>query len=228
MKRIIVVVMGLLLIMGLTGCSEKSNVKTIEDEINYISNMENSDKKMIEIMNTEKEIKKLSNKERNDIKNIELFYNEAKNASLELKKNVSWSEYLNMDVDYLTLNNMVNIENVNKISFIKNFSSINIFIEKKELINDIVNLIDVPYIDKINLINSDIDMHDLLWSDSTEIYFYQLYVNSKFCMNIFVYSNGYVSLSGNNGNINNTYVSIVKIDFNKLKEICAYENFAKE
>ena len=228
MKRIIVVVMGLLLIMCLAGCGEKSNVKTIEDEINNISNMENSDKKMIKIMNIEKEIKKLSNKEKKGIKNLELFYKESKNTSLELKKNVSWSEYLNMDVDYLTLNNFVNIENVNKISFIKNYSSINIFIEKKELINDIVNLIDVPYIDKINLINNDIDMHDILWLDSTEIYFYQLYVNSKFCMNIFVYSNGYVRLSVNNENINNTYVSIVKIDFNKLKDICAYENFGKE
>ena len=225
MERIIAFIMSLMIIMCLTGCGEESNVKSIEEEINYISNMDNSDEKMVKIMNLEKEIKKLSTEEKNNIKYLELFYDEAINTSIELKENVSWSECLNKEVNYLTLNDFINIENINKMRLIKNFVSTFIFIEKKEIINDIVNLIDIPY---INVLNNDVDISDQLTSNSAEFYSYELFIDDNYCMSFYAYSNGYVWLSAKVNNIDNAYVSIVKIDFDKLKDICSFENLRKK
>ena len=127
MKKVFLVFMSLMFIMCLVGCGEKKDFNSIEEEINYIFNMDTSDEKMIKIMNIEKEIRKLSNEEKDNIRNMEVFYNETKNTALELKENVSWNEFLNMDVDYLILNDLVNIEEITKIRFIKGFSSIDLW-----------------------------------------------------------------------------------------------------
>lgn len=203
---------------------KKKDFRSIEEEINYIFNMDTSDEKMIKIMNIEKEIRKLSNEEKDNIRNMEVFYNETKNTALELKENVSWNEFLNMDVDYLILNDLVNIEEITKMRFIKGFSSIDFYIEKKEIIYNIINIIDVPYIDRISLSNNDVEIHDILISDSTEVYYYLLEITDNFYMNFRVYSNGYVSMSINKNNISNGYISIVRVNFNELKNICKYEN----
>lgn len=228
MKKVFLVFMSLMLIMCLAGCGEKKDFRSIEEEINYIFNMDTSDEKMIKIMNIEKEIRKLSNEEKDNIRNMEVFYNETKNTALELKENVSWNEFLNMDVDYLMLNDLVNIEEITKIRFIKDFSSIDFYIEKKEIIYNIINIIDVPYIDRISLSNNDVEIHDILISDSTEVYSYFLEITDNFYMNFFVYSNGYVSVSINKNNISNGYISIVRVNFNELKNICKYENLLEE
>ena len=159
---------------------------------------------------------------------MEVFYNETKITALELKENVCWNEFLNMDVDYLMLNDLVNIEEITKMRFIKGFSSIDFYIEKKEIIYNIINIIDVPYIDRISLSNNDVEIHDILISDSTEVYYYFLEITDNFYMNFFVYSNGYVSVSINNNNISNGYISIVRVNFNELKNICKYENLLEE
>ena len=112
--------------------------------------------------------------------------------------------------------------------FIKGFSSIDFYIEKKEIIYNIINIIDVPYIDRISLSNNDVEIHDILISDSTEVYYYFLEITDNFYMNFFVYSNGYVSVSINNNNISNGYISIVRVNFNELKNICKYENLLEE
>ena len=228
MKKVFLVFMSLMLIMCLAGCGEKKDFRSIEEEINYIFNMDTSDEKMIKIMNIEKEIRKLSNEEKDDIRNMEVFYNETKITALELKENVCWNEFLNMDVDYLMLNDLVNIEDITKMRFIKGFSSIDFYIEKKEIIYNIINIIDVPYIDRISLSNNDVEIHDILISDSTEVYYYFLEITDNFYMNFFVYSNGYVSVSINNNNISNGYISIVRVNFNELKNICKYENLLEE
>ena len=121
MKKVFLVFMCLMFIMCLAGCGEKKDFRSIEEEINYIFNMDTSDEKMIKIMNIEKEIRKLSNEEKDNIRNMEVFYNETKNTALELKENVSWNEFLNMDVDYLILNPLINLILVISSIFTKSF-----------------------------------------------------------------------------------------------------------
>ena len=64
MKKVFLVFMSLMFIICLAGCGEKKDFRSIEEEINYIFNMDTSDEKMIKIMNIEKEIRKLSNEEK--------------------------------------------------------------------------------------------------------------------------------------------------------------------
>ena len=220
---LVVVFFGIIYVVNFTNQGGVDYAKIIE-EINYISNMNTSDEKMVRIMNLEKEIRKLSNEEKNNVKNIALFYSEVKKTSLELKENVSWSEFLNINDDYLILSDFVNIENINKIRFIKGFSSIDFYIEKNEIINDIINIIDVPYIDVISLSNNDVNIHDILISGSTEVYDYFIEITDNFYINVSVYSNGYVMMYVMENNINKSYISIVKVEFNELKNICKYEN----
>ena len=86
-------------------------------------------------------------------------------------------------------------------------------------------MIDIPY---TNVLNNDVDICDQLTSNSAEFYSYELFIDDNYCMSFYAYSNGYVWLSAKVNNIDNAYVSIVKIDFDKLKDICSFENLRKK
>ena len=49
MKKVFLVFMSLMFIICLAGCGEKKDFRSIEEEINYIFNMDTSDEKMIKI-----------------------------------------------------------------------------------------------------------------------------------------------------------------------------------
>ena len=231
MKKTLVSLFALFSLL-LTGCQETSvsnsvsnsnesllikdeKILLIEEKIDTILKMDNTDGKLMKMMSIEEEINNLSIDEKNSVANINDFFNEKTNTALSLKENVNWSSCLNKDDDYFLLGNLLEISNIKNLDLIKNFSSVLLFIEEPKELENIINMISVPYID---IIGETIDFYMLI-DVCKERYFMSSKIDNGF-VNFHVYDNGYITLSIEQNEVRKTYVSIVKIDFELFKEAC--------
>lgn len=212
---------------GVCECGEKDSVKSIEDDIKYILSISDNNEKLIKIMEVEKKIRRLSVKEKESVVNYELYLKEAVLTSLELNRDISWSEFLLYEINYSSLKNFVDANSIKSLAFSDSiYSSMVVFFEERKIINDIMEIINVPYV------NSDYFSGNTSWiskgGDLSETYSFTTGMGYDIDYNniisIRVYVNGNVSITLIKNGVRTEYVSIVKADYEALKELCNNKN----
>ena len=214
-------------LLFLTVTPSFETVKSIEDDIKYILSISDNNEKLIKIMEVEKKIRRLSVKEKESIVNYELYLKEAVLTSLELNRDISWSEFLIYEINYSSLKNFVDANSIKSLAFIDSpHSSMVVFFEKRKIINDIIEIINVPYV------NIDYFSGNTSWiskgGDFSEAYHFTTGMGYEIDYNniisFYVYTNGIVSITLIKNGVHTQYVSIVKADYKALKELCNNKN----
>ncbi len=215
MKRLFIALFCLTFLICFVGC--KNSTATIENKINEISKIESLEDKMMKIIEIEKIIQGISTNKKDNIENLNILQEESNLTLIKLKKNMGIEKPLNNN--YLIIDCLLEGNKINKMDLIKNFSSMILPIEEAHIIKKIIKLIDVPYIDTNELSSNNVNVHDLL-NDYKEKYTFEVKDYNGEQIRFNVYSNGYITLSFKEDNNIKEFISILKINFNYIKEIC--------
>lgn len=215
MKRLFIALFCLTFLTCFVGC--KNSTASIENKINAISKIESLEEKMMKIIEIEKIIQGISTNKKDNIENLYILQEESDKTLTELKQNMGIEKPLNNN--YLTIDDLLEVNKIKKMDLIKNFSSMILPIEEADTINKIIKLIDVPYIETNEFIINNVNVYDLL-NDYQERYTFEVKDTNGKRIKLNIYSNGYIILSFKEDNNLKEFVSILKIDFNYIKEIC--------
>ena len=156
-----------------------------------------------------------------------MYLKEAVLTSLELNRDISWSEFLIYEINYSSLKNFVDANSIKSLAFIDSpHSSMVVFFEERKIINDIIEIINVPYV------NIDYFSGNTSWiskgGDFSEAYRFTTGMGYEIDYNnvisFYVYTNGKVSITLTKNGVQTQYVSIVKADYEALKELCNNKN----
>ena len=203
--------------------TNEDKIRDIENDINNLIRENNDEERMIKIINTEKKIKLLSNEEKANIANIDLFYYETKNTVLELKENAKWSEYLNNNTDYYLLENIFSFNEIEEMIVCRQYYSVVFFIEDKEYINDILNVVNVPFVEVVDYENNKDSIMGIMTEGVIEPGYDLRLKGENAYYSFSVCSNGYIRLYVNNGEATRSYISLIKIDYLEFKNVCNEE-----
>ncbi len=132
------------------------------------------------------------------------------------KEHKVWCDYLNREVKYYELDELITKNKITTAFLIKNFESIKWTIDEREDINKILDIIDVSYIEENEVKDSFNSVYELLFKGSNDKYSLEFRINKDNYFYFDAYSSGYISLvvAGQN------YVSLTKINFESLVTLC--------
>ncbi len=210
-KRIITLLLLLVLSISLIGCTKNDpEVVSINNQIEELTNIQDNRESILEIMNIREEIDKLSKQQKRWINVKELNKLSIKTTN-KLKDNSIWKECVNIDVDFVSINELIDLSQISEIWFVyKALSSIspNVVDDNAtiELFSEIINL---PYSLVTNATNFDSNVNsgnfterfnfehvDIVVAKSTtnrpNIYFYGNWVCFKIIKNDEIHT--YISL----------------------------------
>ena len=233
MKRIMMLLIIFICIL-LIGCKNSSNdLDKINESINNLQNISDDENRLIEIMKIDRQIESLSLETKEDVNMDKLSYE--KESTIEsLKRSFKSEGYVESNNDYCTVND---IHDIDDISYINVFVSDHIDRIDDTLFNKtLLSLLDIPYMDEDDLEKSNITSVDVLRSKETDIldtesYCFELLLKESSFIGFMVYPSGYVRTQfiGNKQgeNINKTYMSLVRIDCNKISNLCKKNNIEK-
>lgn len=109
MKKVFILLIVMVFGIGLGGCNKKET-NFYESKIENISQIEDNEERIIEIMKLKKDISKLSANEKNSIDNHDILDDLELSTCETLKNSVQWCDYLNREVNYYELNELVATE----------------------------------------------------------------------------------------------------------------------
>lgn len=184
-----------------------NEVAEINDAIADLGSIKSDEKRMLEIMEIKKDIQNISADKQKKINMSKLAY-ETNTTVNHLKNSVEWNGCLNTNNSYVTLENILNHNEIIEISMIKGRYSLLRFISTSTLFNDgLLLLFDLPYIDIIDKSESfQNEYKDVLGTDyNNEYTFYLMDNDESESVVIRVYDSGYVLIWTTNKNSDNAY-----------------------
>lgn len=206
----------------LIGCSPiNKEIRSYETQIKQISEITNIDDQVQEIYSLNIQLENESTDITSKIKNLKYFNNLSFESFNKYKDTFSYKKYLSKTKDYIDINEITSFNNIENIIFKQNDEINDNIINDQESINNLISILNVPFINVIK--NGEEVINRVLNINSTDNI--TIYLNNNENIKIEVYSNKYVLISINNGNIITNYISLFEIDYNSLKNILLNSNF---
>lgn len=192
----------------LCGCNANNKkISNYEEKINEIINESDLEKRINLILDFEENIKKeeliqkIDNYSEYKIIKQNIFYNR--------KKTFAYEKYLSKTADYLSINDITNISNIDEINIRKSNKTKEDIINDKEFINKFISIVNTQY-SKIIKHGQKI-VYNYLLDNSNSIY---NIIIANIEINIF--ENGYVYITVFNNEINESYISLFSINYSEL------------
>ena len=211
-----------------------NDVIRINDKINSLELIENDEERMLTIMEIEREIKMLSASNQNNINNEKLL-SETSRTTIILKNNLNWEDHLNMNVNYIDLNEIIDGNKILGINIYNNRRRTEMWVsQNKTFYNKILQLLDLPYIDIIGNYGAyeEFDIPtDINYRDYKSLV---LQMGDNKSIEIGIPENGYVRIyvrglnEYNQHSLYYSFVSLIKGDFDAISEVLSSENLVKQ
>ena len=148
-KRIISILLLLVLTISLIGCAKNDpEVVSINNQIEELNNVQDNRESILEIMNIREEIELLSSKQKKWVETKQL--NDISNKiSNELKDSMKWSQYLSKENDFILINSLVDLSEMECIMQYPYFGFLSsqspFFRDNEEYINMFIKSISLPF-----------------------------------------------------------------------------------
>jgi len=232
---------AIIVIASLCFMNNKNNktISEINDSINNLSEIEDIELKLIEIMKIDNQIEQIPVTKRFRIKMNHL-EKEIIESTTILKNDVEWGKNANTENNYLDLDSICdfNIANVLKvIGYDQNTKK-----DYIERIRDDVfkrnyySLTSLPYIDLLNISENELKMMLQEYSKDEpyqQPYYIEIVLNDNLVYTFTIHQSGYILVSEKNitSDSTRTYISLVKSkfdDFSSLLSLESLENYNKE
>ena len=199
-----------------------SSVAKVNEAIENLDCINDSNLKMQEIMKIDKEIKTLSIKQQEKVNMYKLSY-ELKNTTTNLKSAASWSDVINNEVTYFAFNEIIDTYEIKELFIKKDLvSNITIRLSNDEFIDSLLETVYLPYIDIIDNEENFYENYKVqLSGDNNDFFSFQINdyddANEQI-FNIYVYGSGYVLIIENiNNELAKAYISLIPLDYLEFK-----------
>ena len=209
MRKYKIIIILILSFFILCGCnSNNTKIRIYEEKINKIINEESLDKRINLILDFEENIKKEEELVQK-INNYSEYKSLKQNIFYNRKKLFSYEKYLSKTVDYLSINDITNISNINEINIRKSNETKEDMINDNKFINKFISIVNTQY-SKIIKYGQKI-IYDYLLENSKNIY--NIILSN---IEIKIFENGYVYITDFNNETNESYISLFSINYSEL------------
>ena len=219
MRKYKIIIILILSFFILCGCnSNNTKIRIYEEKINEIINEESLEKRINLILDFEENIKKEEELVQK-INNYSEYKSLKQNIFYNRKKLFSYEKYLSKTVDYLSINDITNISNINEINIRKSNETKEDMINDNKFINKFISIVNTQY-SKIIKYGQKI-IYDYLLENSKNIY--NIILSN---IEIKIFENGYVYITDFNNETNESYISLFSINYSELNNFMS--NVKKE
>lgn|GEM_PF-2193816 len=206
----------------------------INEEIDNLESIEDDEERMLKIMEIEREVKTLSSFDQDNINNEKLL-SETNRTTIILKNNLNWEDHLNMNVNYVDLNEIIDRNEILGMNIYNNRRRDEMWVsQSKTFYNDVLQLLDLPYIDTKG--NYGVYEEFDIPADINYVNYKSLLLqmgNNK-SIEIGIPNNGYIRIYVRGLNelnqyvLYNSFVSLIKGDFDAISEFLNNENLVNQ
>ena len=232
MKKIMICILIMICstILSCTKKIEQSDADIINNEIANLENEEDNNKKILNIIKIERKVKTLSIEEKESVNN-DLLISIKKETVKLIMDGYTWSEYVDDKETFILLEDILDHKKITSLTVEKPiYSSSYVFtINDISFINDLISLIDLPYLD----ISGNNDAKDEYYTSKANFRdncgFYVTFDDAKMGMMIAIYENTYIIINqfDNNETSLRVFIPLIFVDKDLCSHLTSYDNLNK-
>ena len=229
MKKIIIIFFLLLVLsMSLIGCAKNDpEVVSINNQIEELNNIQDNRESILEIMNIREEIELLSSKQKKWVETKQL-NNISNKVSNELKDSMKWSQYLSKETDFVLINSLVDLsemEHIMQYPYLGFLSSQLPFErDNEEYVNKFIKSISLPFVEVLDYLECAKMIRDIYSIPISPVRMSSLRFseNGDIKSVLVEFMNGWVIISYTKDGVAKTYVSLVNVGSEIEKSLYGY------